>query len=113
MCETAERIADQRGIDVTWNMETKIPPLPIKEEMQQKLARIISEMGLKPVYIPSGAGHDTMILGQEIPVAMIFARSKDGISHNPKEWTSLNDCVVAVHVLKNFVEEATGEMINQ
>ena len=113
VCETAERIADQRGIDATWNIETKIPPLPIKEEMQQKLASIMRAMDLKPVYIPSGAGHDTMILGEEIPVAMIFVRSKDGISHNPREWTSLDDCVVAVHVLKKFVEEMMGDMINE
>ena len=46
-----------------------------------------------------------MILGNKVPVAMIFARSKDGISHNPKEWTTLNDCVYSVHVLKDFIEE--------
>jgi allantoate deiminase len=35
---------------------------------------------------------------------MLFVRSKDGISHNPKEWSTLNDCVLAIHILKDFIE---------
>lgn len=45
-----------------------------------------------------------MILGEKIPVAMIFTQSKNGISHNPAEWSSLSDCVQTVQVLKTFVE---------
>ena len=55
--------------------------------------------------LPSGAGHDSMNIGLELPVAMIFARSKARISHNPAEWTSLDDCVLTVHVLKKFIEK--------
>lgn len=102
--QKAENVAARRGIDVTWNINTKIKPLPIAPELQEKLATIMDKSGIKPVYIPSGAGHDAMIIGEEIPVAMIFTRSKDGISHNPAEWSSLNDCVKTVHLLKGFVE---------
>lgn len=103
--DAAEKIAEERGIQVSWNIESKTPPLEIKKEWQEKLARVITEMGGKPVFIPSGAGHDAMILGEQYPTAMIFAQSKDGISHNPEEWTSLHDAVSTVHVLKVFIEE--------
>ncbi|HLG28033.1 MAG TPA: M20/M25/M40 family metallo-hydrolase, partial [Paenisporosarcina sp.] len=53
----------------------------------------------------SGAGHDAMMLGAHIPVAMIFARSKDGVSHNPAEWTTLTDCTISAHVLKQAIEK--------
>ncbi|URT71730.1 M20 family metallo-hydrolase [Cytobacillus firmus] len=100
----AVKIAEERGIDVQMNLNAKIKPLPISEVLQAGIADSLEKFDITPVYIPSGAGHDTMIVGTEVPAAMLFVRSRDGISHNPREWTSLNDCVYGVHVLKHFVE---------
>ncbi|EWG13003.1 M20 family metallo-hydrolase [Cytobacillus firmus] len=100
----AVKIAEERGIDVQMNLNAKIKPLPISEILQAGIAESLTKFNINPVYIPSGAGHDTMIVGTEVPAAMLFVRSRDGISHNPREWTSLNDCVYGVHVLKDFVE---------
>ncbi|ASK60979.1 allantoate amidohydrolase [Virgibacillus phasianinus] len=107
--QEAEQIAEKRGIGIDMKQTTKIQPIPIKEELQNKLAASISKHDLQPSYIPSGAGHDAMMLGREIPVAMLFVRSKDGISHNPKEWSSLSDIVTTVHVLKEFIEGVMDE----
>lgn len=100
----AVKIAEERSIDVQMNLNAKIKPLPIDESLQAGIAESLEKFDINPVYIPSGAGHDTMIVGTEVPAAMLFVRSRDGISHNPLEWTSLNDCVYGVHVLKHFVE---------
>ncbi|MDD9313675.1 M20 family metallo-hydrolase [Cytobacillus firmus] len=100
----AKKIADERSIDVKMILNAKIKPLPIDESLQAGIAESLEKFDINPVYIPSGAGHDTMIVGTEVPAAMLFVRSRDGISHNPREWTSLNDCVYGVHVLKHFVE---------
>lgn len=100
----ARKIADERSIDVKMKLNAKIKPLPIEERLQAGIAESLAKFKIKPVYIPSGAGHDTMIVGTEVPAAMLFVRSRDGISHNPREWTTLNDCVYGVHVLKDFVE---------
>lgn len=107
--QEAEQIAGKRGVSVQIKQTTRIQPIPIKKELQNKLATSIAKHNLKPAYIPSGAGHDAMMLGREIPVAMLFVRSKDGISHNPKEWSSLNDIVTTVHVLKDFIEVVMEE----
>ncbi|MFD2831490.1 M20 family metallo-hydrolase [Corticicoccus populi] len=101
----AQNISGQRGIEVSLSTTTKITPVPIAEEYRAEIAGILKEMEIEPLEIPSGAGHDSMIIGSEIPVAMIFARSENGISHNPEEWTTLNDCVTSVHVLKEFIEK--------
>ena len=39
----------------------------------------------------SGAGHDAMNLAKIAPAAMIFVPSKAGISHNPDEFSSINE----------------------
>lgn len=102
----AETVAVKRGIELNIKQNTKIKPVPINEILQEQLVDSLKKFEITPVYIPSGAGHDAMILGRHIPVAMLFVRSKEGISHNPKEWSSLNDCVAGIHVLKDFIEKA-------
>ena len=103
--DAANKISTERQIEVKININSKIMPIPISEDLQERLRGALNKYDIEPIRIPSGAGHDSMILGTEIPVAMIFVRSKDGISHNPREWTDLNDCVKAVHVLKAFLED--------
>lgn len=104
----AKNIADKRKVNLIIKQNTRIAPIPIDIAFQSTLAESLGKFAIKPTYIPSGAGHDAMILGRHIPVAMLFVRSKDGISHNPKEWSSLNDCVKGIHVLKDFVEKMMG-----
>ncbi len=47
----------------------------------------------------SGAGHDTQNIAQIARTAMVFARSKDGRSHTPEEFTAVDDAVAAIRVL--------------
>lgn len=101
----AKQISDERGIEVFIERTSSVKPIPIDTVYKEELKSILKEMNIEPLELPSGAGHDSMNIGLEIPVAMIFARSVDGISHNPKEWTSLNDCVTTIHVLKQFMEK--------
>ncbi|RSK23934.1 Zn-dependent hydrolase [Bacillus sp. HMF5848] len=91
-------------VTVTWEEKIRIEPVPVQDDMLDKLTSSVKANNITPYYLPSGAGHDAMIVGAKIPIAMLFVKSKEGISHNPKEWTMLNDCVHAVHVLKHFVE---------
>ncbi|MBB5179173.1 allantoate deiminase [Planomicrobium koreense] len=102
----AEEVAGRRNVQLAIKQNTKIMPVPIEETLKRKLEESLNGLGIKPVHIPSGAGHDAMVLGRYIPVAMLFVRSKDGISHNPKEWSSLTDCVYGIHALKDFIENA-------
>jgi allantoate deiminase len=105
----AEDIAQKREVEVNIKEMLRIQPVPIKKELHEKLEKTFKENEINPLFIPSGAGHDAMIIGSKVPTAMIFVRSKDGISHNPKEWSSLNDCVMGVLVLKSFIESVMEE----
>ncbi|MCP8617884.1 M20 family metallo-hydrolase [Salirhabdus salicampi] len=102
--DAAQSVAKKYGINVAWNETVRVDPLLIRKDLQQKLDASIVANGIEPFYLPSGAGHDAMVVGRKIPSAMLFVQSKDGISHNPAEWSSLNDCVQTIHVLKHFIE---------
>jgi allantoate deiminase len=62
-------------------------------------------LGQKPFHLPSGAGHDTMIMGQICPAGMLFVRCKGGVSHNPAESITEADCEVALAALTRFARD--------
>ena len=55
--------------------------------------------------MPSGAGHDAMVLGRFIPAAMMFIPSIGGRSHDVSENTSDADIVRGCEVLAAAVAE--------
>ncbi|KAL2431629.1 N-carbamoyl-L-amino-acid hydrolase [Exophiala dermatitidis] len=54
-------------------------------------------------YMISGAGHDSCYTNRRCPTSMIFTVTKDGISHNPKEYCSPEDCAIGAQVLLGAV----------
>lgn len=51
----------------------------------------------------SGAGHDSVYTSKRVPTSMIFAPCRDGVSHNPKEFSSPEDCANGAQVLMGAV----------
>lgn len=103
----AQEVAEHRDVRLEVVETIRISPVPISVQMQGKVMKAVEEQDVEAFLLPSGAGHDAMIVGSHIPAAMLFVRSQNGISHNPKEWSSLNDCVMAAHVLKGILEDLT------
>lgn len=99
-----ESISEKTGVAFTHEHTHDVPPVPVPKERQDLLTKSIEKQGLRPYYLPSGAGHDAMIVGQHLPAAMLFVQSKDGVSHNPLEWSELSHIVQAIHVLKDYLE---------
>ncbi len=57
------------------------------------------ESGFSWRYMRSGACHDSVLTSKRVPTSMIFCPSKDGISHNPAEFSSDGECAAAAQVL--------------
>ncbi|WP_252504185.1 Zn-dependent hydrolase [Sporosarcina sp. Marseille-Q4943] len=103
--KAAEDAGAVHNVDVFYQRMLAVEPLLIDNTLKTSLKDSMTKFGIEPMELISGAGHDAMVIGREVPAAMLFVRSKKGISHNPEEWTDLNDCVVAAHVLKDFIEK--------
>jgi allantoate deiminase len=67
------------------------------------LSAAVASIGQPVRLLPSGAGHDTMIMGALCPAGMLFMRCKGGISHNPAESITPEDCEVGLAALMAFV----------
>lgn len=103
--QLAQSTAIEHGLTCSIVEQVRVVPVPIAKEYQDKLVLALEDNNIKPYHLPSGAGHDAMVLGSKIPVSMLFVRSQDGVSHHPDEWTDLSDCVHGVHVLKTYIEQ--------
>ena len=53
----------------------------------------------------SGPFHDSLPMSYACDYGMIFIRSKDGISHNPLEYSSYEDLAIGTEVLLGTVIE--------
>lgn len=106
--DEAKRICRERGVEMQTEVLQRIPPAPCSQEFLESAKDAFGKLGLEPFYLPSGAGHDAMQLVNICPIGMIFIRSKDGISHNPAEWSSPEDCAAGANVLYHTMISLTN-----
>ena len=106
--ERAAEACGRRGIGLDFEEIQRLPPAPCSEEVRASIAAACEEEGIRPYSLPSGAGHDGMHVAGLCPMGMIFVRSRGGISHNPKEWSSREDCEAGCRVLYSTVLDLAG-----
>lgn len=79
---------------IEWKIDVKkeVDPTSCSPEIISILEEACHDLDFPVTKLQCGAGHDSLIMSEITQMGMIFVRSKDGISHNPKEWTSRKDC---------------------
>jgi allantoate deiminase len=97
--EEAEETCRRRGVRLQIETLQRLAPTPCSDLVRSAAERACEKLGIRPHALPSGAGHDGMQLTDLCPMGMIFVRSKNGVSHNPDEWTSQQDCAVGADAL--------------
>ncbi|AGX06322.1 N-carbamoyl-L-amino acid amidohydrolase [Bacillus sp. NRRL B-14911] len=100
-----QKAAADSGVEI--HVETLInnDSIVLDPNMQQKLTGICGELGLKAHSMNSGAGHDVMNMAAKWPSGLIFIPCKDGISHHPDEFASIEDMAKGVRVITRFLEK--------
>jgi allantoate deiminase len=105
----ARRIAIARKLKADFETIHDAPTTPCAPALQDELAAAISDLGLTPVRLPSGAGHDGQMMAKLCPIGMLFVRCRGGISHNPAEYASPQDMGYAIAALIRFIERFDPE----
>lgn len=99
-----ELIATDEGLEVEIAEIYRLDPVPMDTAMVDALERAAELEGAGHRRLPSGAGHDAMMLGAHVPAGMLFVPSRGGISHDPAEHTSPGQCALGARVLRRAVE---------
>ncbi|HWJ44640.1 MAG TPA: M20 family metallo-hydrolase, partial [Gaiellaceae bacterium] len=105
---TVARIAREEGLEPTVERTFALDPLELDPDLVDVVERAAAAAGASSMRMPSGAGHDAMLVGRHVPAAMIFVPSRNGISHSPDEYTAPAHVELGVTVLANALRELLG-----
>lgn len=108
--ETVSEVAGRRGLQQHVGRSERIAPSPLSAEIGRALQAAAADLGLDVPIRPSGALHDAAIVAAHVPTAMIFVASRDGVSHNPAEFSSPEDIAQAAAVLRRMMETHPGAL---
>jgi allantoate deiminase len=103
-----EHVAADEGLEVTIEPLHEVAPLGLDEGVRAAIARAAAAEDAEAIELPSGAGHDALVVGRVVPAGMIFVPSQGGISHHPAERTAPEHCEIGVRVLARTIRELAG-----
>jgi allantoate deiminase len=106
--ERAGAIAGRRGLSLKCVRQMDQPAVSMDEQLTAFLAESMEAAGFPAKRMPSGAGHDAMVMACRVPSAMLFLRSPGGISHNPAETVREEDVEAALCVGAKFLARLAG-----
>jgi allantoate deiminase len=105
---TAREVAQRRGLAFDCVSQREQATVPCDAALTQAIEKAVARAGFPVQRIISGAGHDAMILGEKMPVTMLFLRSPAGISHHPDERVLSEDVAAALQTGLQFLELLEG-----
>ncbi len=99
----AKKVAALRNLAMSWQVVQETTSVPCSTEFSIRLHQAILKHQSDVTDLPSGAGHDAAVMSKICPIAMLFVRCKDGLSHHPDESITVEDVRVALAVLTDFI----------
>ena len=97
-------IAASRSLEFSWRVMRDHSAVGCDGELSGLLLQAVTEAAVPPLRLPSGAGHDAVVMASLVPSAMLFVRCAGGISHSPLESVSAGDVAVAIDVVDRFLD---------
>jgi N-carbamoyl-L-amino-acid hydrolase len=100
---------EQPGLRVETTRMAKTHQVPFDPDIQAAITAAADDLGYTHRPLMSGAGHDAQEIAAIAPTAMIFVRGEyDGISHNPREYSTPEACGHGINVLATTMLRLAG-----
>jgi allantoate deiminase len=109
LCQEADQVAEQRKLGLERLLIQETPSVVCDPDFITRLAAASKSVTGEGFQLPSGAGHDAVILSQLCPAAMLFVRCRGGLSHHPDEFVQVDDIELALRTAVRFVESFGGQ----
>jgi len=100
----AEQIAKETNTKIQFeNLNLGTTPTFASEEIQEKMMAAANALAISYIKMQSGAGHDVQEMAALGPIGLVFIPSKDGISHNPKEYSTSKEMANGADIMLRTV----------
>lgn len=92
-------LESDRSVETVLERPYDIAPSTMSERCTAALRDAAAVADADSLCMHSGAGHDTMHIASVTDTGLLFAPSRGGFSHSPREWTDWSSCATATRVL--------------
>lgn len=99
LLDRAMRIVARRGLQLSAELISDQSPVVLHKPVRERLARVASGRNIPFRVLPSGASHDAAHVAKKAPTGMLFVPSREGLSHAPEEWSSVEDIARGAEVM--------------
>ncbi|MBA2453775.1 MAG: Zn-dependent hydrolase [Chloroflexia bacterium] len=94
-----KEVASRRDLEISWTLGAEQPPRPSDPELVSLFQQAATDQNVPFITMQSGAVHDANRMADISRMVMLFVQSKDGRSHTPAEFTSVEHAVEGIRVL--------------
>jgi allantoate deiminase len=98
-------VAATRHVTLAHRVRHVAPAVACDRRFQAQLTEAVENLDLPVIHLPSGAGHDAMVMANHCPMGMLFVRCRGGISHHPDEHVSEGDVALALRVMVEVIKK--------
>ena len=102
-------LSESEHVEITSKPLARFEPVSFAQELIDGVIKVSKSLGLSVQQMTSGAGHDAQMFARICPTSMIFVPSKDGLSHNPAEYTSQEQIMDGANVLLQLLLQLAKE----
>jgi allantoate deiminase len=102
--ESFLRIAGERHLQLHWQPIQDNNATPCDPSLTSVLLDSLTSITGSTLTLPSGAGHDGVVISKICPIAMLFIRCRDGLSHHPDEYATPEDIATGIQILTHFLK---------
>jgi N-carbamoyl-L-amino-acid hydrolase len=102
---TLDAIAARRHVSIAVDPYTTFGPIAFDRALGNKLRNKAQARQLTTRDMIAAAGHDSVLIAPLCPSAMLFVPSIDGITHNPREYSTKEQLARGAEVLLDTVLE--------
>jgi allantoate deiminase len=95
--------ARRRGMTANYTERLNVAPGKLSEDVVRCVDNAAQATGASYRRMPSGGGHDTQLMAPHVPSGMVFVPCRDGLSHDPEEYTDPADAALGVEIMLNAI----------
>ena len=108
-----ESLAAKPGFTATIRRTMDVAPVRFDAHLLATLSAAAGDLKIPTMTLPSGAMYDASSIALRALSVMIFVQSRQGISHNPAEWSEPDHIALGCELLARAVLAQAESLTNQ
>ncbi|WHX42721.1 M20 family metallo-hydrolase [Mesobacillus sp. AQ2] len=108
ICDKCIQLEKSFGVKMEMTTLVNNSSVQLDGKVRSKLQASGESLGYKAMVLESGAGHDVMNMAAQWPSGLIFIKCRNGLSHHPDEFASLEDLQIGTDILTQYVKNEAG-----